>query len=92
MFTCNGIGGDVPLTWPHPYEALEHEAFTGRTKMETTGWIRKGQIGLVVAVIDNHAFLLSRIGDGWGWIDKQFLSTLLEYSQTLETDNNLGRQ
>lgn len=81
LFDCDGIGGDVPLTWPHPMEALEREAFTGRAAVETTGWIRKGQVALVIAVIDDHAFILGREGDGWGWVDRQFLMSVLDYSE-----------
>lgn len=86
VFTCDGIGGDVPLTQPHPMEALEHEAFTGRTNLEVTGWIRKGQIALVIGVIDDHAFVLSRDGNGWGWVKSDFLTSLLEYSRTMEAE------
>lgn len=83
VFNCDGIGGDIPLTQPHPSEALEREAFTGRAGSETTGWIRKGQVALIIAVLDDHAFLLGREGDGWGWVDKQFLTSVLEYSETI---------
>lgn len=91
VFTCDGVGGDVPLTWPHPLEALEHEAFTGRTNMEATGWIRKGQVGLVLAVIDDHAFVLAHEGCGWGWVKRDFLTSLIEYSRTVEAEATASR-
>lgn len=92
VFTCDGIGGDVPLTQPHPMVALEHEAFTGRTNLEATGWIRKGDIALVVAVVDEHAFVLGRPGNGWGWIDSKFLSSILEYSRMLEAEDTAAQR
>lgn len=91
LFTCSDVGGDVPLTQPHPMEALEHEAFTGRSNLEATGWIRKGQIGLVLAVVDDHAFVLSREGSGWGWVKADFLTSLIEYSQMREAEANARR-
>lgn len=86
IFNCDGIGGDVPLTWPHPDEALEREAFTGKAGSTTTGWIRKGHVCLVVAVFGDHAFILGRAGDGWGWVDRQFLTSILEYSRLVEAE------
>lgn len=83
VFTYDGMGGDVPLmslTQPHPNEALEHEAFTGMAILVPTGWIRKGQICIVIAVVDDYAFVLGREGNGLGWIDKKFLSNIVEYS------------
>lgn len=92
IFTCDGIGGDVPLTQPHPNEALEHEAFTGRSNLEATGWIRKDHVCLVIAVVDDHAFVLGRPGNGWGWVKCDFLTTVLEYSRMLEAEATEARR
>lgn len=88
LFTCDGVGGDVPLTQPHPNQALEHEAFTGHSNLVATGWIRKDHVCLVIAVVDDHAFVLGRPGNGWGWVKCDFLTSLIEYSQALETEAN----
>lgn len=78
IFLCDDIAGNGPLSYPHPFEALEQEAFSGsgRMRVKTTGWIRKGvDVGLVIAIQGDYAFLLMHEKNGWGWIDKQFLST-----------------
>lgn len=91
LFTFDGVGGDVPLTQPHPTEALEHEAFTGKANLTATGWIRKGQIALVIAVIDDHAFVLGCEGNGWGWVKSDFLTSLREYSRLLDAEATASR-
>ena len=68
------VVGDIPLLIPLSEltigETLECERVTGHSANEVTGWIRKGQIALVVAVVGDNAFLWGR-DHGYGWIDRQ---------------------
>lgn len=52
VFTCDGVNDDVPLAQPCPNAALEHEAFTGRSNAEATGWICKGQRKFLTSLIE----------------------------------------
>jgi hypothetical protein len=70
------VRGDVPLKGLTTLQALEREAFTGKAGTEVTGWIRTGDIALVVAVDDDEAYLWSREGSGRGWIDRQFICSI----------------
>jgi hypothetical protein len=62
------VGGDIPLLSQTATQALEREAFTGHSDNTVTGWIRKGQIVLVVGVYEDQAYIWAREGEGRGWI------------------------
>lgn len=70
------ITGDVPLKDMTMMQALESEAFTGKSRSKVSGWIRTGDIALVVAVDDVEAYVWSREGSGRGWIDRQFICSI----------------
>lgn len=73
------VNGDVPMLRYNMYEALEREAFSGgRRKNEVMGWIRTGEVALVLTVDEHHAFLYAP--QGRGWIDRMFLVPLQEVS------------
>ena len=60
------VHGDVALQRFTMYETLEREAFSGGSqKNEVTGWIRTGEVALVIAVDDTHVFLWGPQGSGW---------------------------
>lgn len=63
------VSGDIPLRSRTTGQALEHEAFTGRSDNVVTGWIRKGQIVLVVGVFEDEAYVWAREGRGWIGLD-----------------------
>ena len=63
------VKGDIPLRSRTIGQALEHEAFTGHADNEVTGWIREGQIALVVGVFEDEAYLWAKQGRGWIGVD-----------------------
>jgi hypothetical protein len=73
------VTGDVPLLARHIIDQLEYEAFRGRNDGNVpTGWIRSGETALVIAVVDEYAYLYGPRGRGW--VDRQVLVAVRDIS------------
>lgn len=64
-FESDAVAGNIPLFMPTPK--------TPDKKRTVSGWIISGEPALVIAVMEDHIFLLSKQGNGWGWIDDRYI-------------------
>lgn len=75
----------VPLV-SHPRSetdrgALERDPDSITGSGTITGWISKGDIALVIAVVGDGAFVLGSAGNDWGWVMCDLLINLVEFSR-----------
>ena len=63
------------LVQPHPTDALEHEAFTGRSNFKRVGLMGCHDVAIVLATREDYLYLLCKNVCGWSCVSGMYKVT-----------------